>query len=228
MMTSRPSRKGMVRDRGHGRRGWRRLTRSAPHRYAAATSAVNAVTTGANCQLVAASLQLNGGSMAPPSMTKRLPLYYLLSYSLPAPDGTGRAGGATSAGGGRRPVAGDLRVDAEVVERAGHHGRRDRRPRAARRGHIAEITPLAGGGRTDNQPEEEDQRLSRQCALRLLPGMHTRYPAWIIASQGHQPAHYAHRHAERAPTGKEVAGRPSAAASRAFAALTWSGSISKP
>src|SRR5689334_46250 len=148
-MTSRPSRKGMVRDRGHGRRGWRRLTRSAPHRYAAATSTVNAVTTGANCQLVAASLQLNGGSMAPPSMTKRLPLYYLLSYSLPASAAPKSRRARWSAGRGSGPVTGDLRVDAEVVERAGHHGRRDRRPRAAGRGHVAEITPLACGGRTD-------------------------------------------------------------------------------
>jgi hypothetical protein len=53
---------------------------------------VNTVTTGANCQLVAASPQLNGGNMAPPSMTKRLPLYYLLSYSLSALDSTGRVG----------------------------------------------------------------------------------------------------------------------------------------
>ena len=79
LMTSRPSRKGMVRRSGHGRRGWRRLTRRAPHRYAAATSAVNAVTIGANCQLVAASPQLNGGNMAPPPMGKRLPLSYALS-----------------------------------------------------------------------------------------------------------------------------------------------------
>ena len=76
LMTSRPSRNGMVRPSGHGRRGWRRLTRNTPHRYAAATSAVNAVTIGANCQLVAASPQLNGGNMAPPPMRGRLPLAY--------------------------------------------------------------------------------------------------------------------------------------------------------
>src|ERR1700741_2706183 len=92
LMTSRPSRNGTVRQSGHGRRGWLRLTRSAPHRYAAATSAVNAVTTGANCQLVAASPQLNGGNMAPPPILKRLPLYYLLSYFLTDPDVTGSAG----------------------------------------------------------------------------------------------------------------------------------------
>src|SRR6516165_9192944 len=65
--TARPARKRRVRHHGQGRAGWRRATRQAPHRYAAAAAPVAAVTTGANSHWVTTACQPNAGSMRPPS-----------------------------------------------------------------------------------------------------------------------------------------------------------------
>src|SRR5215472_5922791 len=65
--TQSPPRNSAVRHQGHGRAGWRRATRQAPHRYAAAVTATATVTTGANSHWVSTACQPNAGSIAPPS-----------------------------------------------------------------------------------------------------------------------------------------------------------------
>src|ERR1700749_2191178 len=78
--TSRPLRKAAVRSTGQGRAGCRRATRTTPHKYSAATTATTTVTTGANCQLLTASVQLNGGSSSLP-MRRRVPLRPVVAAS---------------------------------------------------------------------------------------------------------------------------------------------------
>src|ERR1039458_4048373 len=70
--TARPPRNMPVRQAGHGRAGWRRATRTTPHRYPAAATAVSPETMGANCQTVTMAFNPNGGSMRPPSTVSLL------------------------------------------------------------------------------------------------------------------------------------------------------------
>src|ERR1700722_5275008 len=64
-------------------------------------------------------------------------------------------------GGGRRPVAGDHGIDAEVVERAGGDRGRDRGALAAGHRDAAEVPALPGRGSADNQPDKQNNRLPR-------------------------------------------------------------------
>jgi AcrR family transcriptional regulator len=61
---------------------------------------------------------------------------------------------AAGLGGG----AGDLRVQADVVERAGHDRQSHRRARGAVQVGGAEIAALAGRGGSDDEPEEKEHR----------------------------------------------------------------------
>jgi len=79
-------------------------------------------------------------------MWKRLPLYYVLSYwltGLTSPGAAGRREAQLDEGTGS---TGNLRVDAEVVERPVTIVAAIVAPRAAGRRHIAEIASLARGG----------------------------------------------------------------------------------
>src|SRR5256885_7338648 len=64
--TARPPRNSAVRYSGHGRAGWRRRTRSTPHRYKPAAITAKAVIIGANCHRVTTSARLKGGSTSSP------------------------------------------------------------------------------------------------------------------------------------------------------------------
>src|ERR1700722_17244709 len=67
----------------------------------------------------------------------------------------------TGSGGGRRPVAGDHGIDAQVVERAGGDRGRDRGALAAGHRDAVEIPALPGRGSADNQPDKQNNRLPR-------------------------------------------------------------------
>src|SRR5580693_2192181 len=84
---------------------------------------------------------------------------------------------AAGLGGG----AGDLRVQADVVERARGDGHGYRRALGAAEGGGAEITALTSGRGADDQPQEQDQRPLAHISsvgLGYKPG-HT--PAEILA-----------------------------------------------
>ena len=90
-----------------------------------------------------------------------------------APPGAGRL----AARGGQ--VAGDLRIDAEVIKRTSSNGRDNvARVGAIRRGR-AEISSLTSGDRADNQPDQHDEtsdahvylrKTGRYCHQEVRPG----------------------------------------------------------
>src|SRR5271156_5577245 len=131
--------------------------------------AVNPVTIGANCQLVAASLQLKGGNMELP-IQARVPLRPVVAdwgvtgrrwVGTPVSPGPRAPEGPGGSGGGRRPVAADHGIDAQVVERSGGDRGRDRGALAAGHRDVAEVPALPGGGSADGQPNEQNNRLPR-------------------------------------------------------------------
>src|ERR1700689_1159285 len=62
----------------------------------------------------------------------------------------------------------DLRVDADVVERPGDDGHRNRaRPRTVSR-RTVEVVPLGGGDRTDDQPQNQQDGADTHCRSLLL------------------------------------------------------------
>src|ERR1700684_2612612 len=122
--------------------------------------AVNPVTIGANCQLVAASLQLNGGNMELP-IQARVPLRPVVADCGVAPAGTPVSPGSGGSAGRRRPVAADHGIDPQIVKRADADRGRDGGALTAGHGRVAEVPALPGGGGADDQPEEQDKRLPR-------------------------------------------------------------------